>query len=94
MINIEQIEYKLQDKMTTMTHEEKQQLIQLVAKLRDRYCEHYNCCFDKDYNHDWEYNEQNLCPLCYGGPSYCLCDELVFQAFHIALEETRHPRIK
>lgn len=80
--------------MTTMTEKEKQQLIRLVSKLRNMYCEHYNCCFDKDHEYNWEYNERNLCPLCYGGPSYCLCDELMFRAFYIKLEEERHPRIK
>ena len=80
--------------MTTMTNEEKQQLIHLIAKLRNVYCEHYNCCFDKDRDYDWEYNERNLCPLCYGGPSYCLCDELIINAFHIELGGVRHSRIK
>lgn len=74
-----------------MDNKEEKQLIQLINKLRNEYCECYNCCFDKDEG--YRYDELNLCPLCYGGPSRCICEDFVSWAFHTKLTEKRHPRI-
>ena len=74
-----------------MENKDKKQLIHLLNKLRNEYCEHYNCCFNKDKG--YHYDEPNLCPLCYGGPSHCICEDLVSWALGIRLTEERHPRI-
>ena len=34
--------------------EEKEQLISLINKLRNEYCESYSCCFDKDQGRHYD----------------------------------------
>lgn len=74
-----------------MRKEQKEQLIHLINELRNEYCESYNCCFKKDQG--YHYERPNLCPLCYNGPSNCMCDDILWRAFHTKLTEKRHPRV-
>lgn len=79
-----------------MEKEEKEQLISLINKLRNEYCESYSCCFDKDQGRHYydEYEKSSLCPLCYNGCSNCMCDDILWRAFRTKLTEKRHPRIR
>lgn len=43
-----------------MDNKEEKQLIQLINKLRNEYCEYYNCCFDKDKGYC--YDELDILP--------------------------------
>lgn len=74
-----------------MENKDKEQLVHLLNKLRDEHCEYYNCCFNKDRG--YHYDERNLCPLCYDGPSRCICEDLVSWGLGIRLTKERHPRI-